>query len=195
MKLRYRLVLLGLIGAIVMYLPVPQYQFNLISLYHNPLYRFGEFSVGVILSSMLVELKQMKWQKWLFNIVTFVISFALLVTLVFVFYHNGIQIEKRMYYEVFILPLFGLMILVLGGIACKPIDNSKIVRYIASLCYALYLVQIPREWFRFIVNSTGINNNILLILFIIFMYTCFAIVLHEMIERPMGLLKKKVNNI
>ena len=134
MKLRTRLILLGIIAAMVMYLPVPMYQFNFISLYHNPLFRFGEFSVGVILSSMLIELKQMKWQTWLFNIVTFVISFALLVTLVFVFYNNGIGLEKRMYYEVFTLPLFGLMILVLGGISCEPIDNSKIVQYIASLC-------------------------------------------------------------
>lgn len=194
MKIRYRLILLAIVIFTLLYSPFVQYRYDIVSLYHEPLYRFGEFIIGVLLASFLPELKKLKHEKILFNPISFTLCFALLITLVFVFYNNGIQFELRMYYELFTAPLFSLIILILGGIKCNPLDNSRVLKYIASICYALYLVQVPIGIPRAIVNIVNIENNILQILFIVAMYVVLAIALHEIIERPASLLKNKILN-
>lgn len=190
MKNYQKFILIGTIASLLMFAPVVEYRFNLLSLYDNAFFRFGEFAIGVLLSSMLEDFKNKKFSKYYFNVFVAIFLLVVQIFLTYVFFYNHIDIDKRMYYEVFSLPLFAMMIFALGGVSNKHINKSKVLKYIAMLCYPLYLVQLLSPWAKFIVDNLHITNNVLLIISAFVIYVLFAVIANEVVQRPMGILTK-----
>ncbi len=153
--------------------------------YCNPLFRIPEFMVGMLAADLVNECKIKKTGKLaILGVVATILAFMGCH-----FLYSRWQILYNLY-NIIIIPYFAVLLFVAGksnGILNK-IASSKIINYVTGLGLTIYLCQSLTIMTLEKVTINGNPQIIFIILTII-----FAILVHEIIEKPFKkILKRKI---
>ena len=182
---RKKVVLMLVLICFLLYSPFVEHIFGCNPIYSNPFFRMLEFIIGAILG--LLNHSSNREGAVLKVLRTWYSSFAFFLILII-----GITIAKRiglpmdyMLYNWIALPCFIGLILSLGYI---KMHGYAMTLYLSKITYAFFMVQVL-PFFDFF--SKGISNGYMSsnIIRIFLPFTCcllFAIILHEVIEKPIG---------
>ena len=177
--------LLTVIG-ILLYSPIAVWYLGLPTIYSNPFIRGLEFAAGILLASLMTELKaHPSWNKLLTNKGVLLMEAVLVILSVSWLYSRGIARGNYLMYSFAVLPLFCLMLIGLAGTPWKKLHTSRLLSYASEISYAFFLVQlflwdIVRKWIAIV----GMDNNWFRILSSFIICTGIAIAIHELIEKP-----------
>lgn len=164
-----------------------------VHIYSNPLIRTIEFSMGIILAEInetpygekkILDLLRNKHIGYLslialFLAVTFVIKLGLP--------------KDYIAYNIIAIPCFASMMLSWGFQKIKLSHRiEKIILYISKVTYPFFLVQIIL-WplCNYLLSIIGYDSNLFRIVLAFITCTILAIVLHECIDKPIGVFLKK----
>lgn len=179
--------------CIASYAFLPVYKFHFSSIYANPLLRFVEFSIGIVIGKFFVEncYKEIKKNFWLI-----VLSCYILLCFVITFGVHYIFGAVEMYNFVAI-PCFGCILYLSGRLECKYGINhlKKIISVLSENTYAFFLAQFfawePAKCLMTHTTFFDSYGNIKKIV-ISTVWTCLVtVVLHYCIEKPCKKLTKK----
>ena len=187
-----KIILTIILIFILLYSPYIAVEFSLANIYSNPFFRCIEFIIGVILASVVNDIKENKFAKWIFTWPVFVAEAVLLFIFVTDKVNNKWYPDNYMMYGIIALPMFMLIILTLSGVRCRLLEKSKIVRYLSSISYAFFLAQffVWKNTLK-IMEHFDLERNRHKILISLGLCVFIAILLHELIEKPFNKLCKK----
>lgn len=195
LKKKEKIIIIIILSFILLYSPFIVSKFDVYNIYSNPFFRILEFSIGVFLSSLIIDREGLKTNapNQLFAIISFLLELALLIVLVTIGINLNIGVNDYMLYNLVCLPIFVLMILSAVKINSEKLGNSHIVRYLSELSYTFFLAQFF-TWpiVNSIVDKFGITKNIIVILLCIVICTIISLLLHECVEKRIKKLKKKL---
>lgn len=183
MKLKSRMILLGLSVFILLYSPIIVAVFPLASIYDNPFFRILEFLIGILLASMLNELQENRWiKKYLLNAAVLIIGNAGMFVCVTIAVRLNICENNYMMYSWICLPVFMISLLILASMKWK---QNRIVIYFSNITYGIYLAQfILIPVMNKIMAFTGITNNLFKIIVSLILCIVIAVFIHEGVEKP-----------
>lgn len=188
-----RLILLLILAFVILYAPIVQIFFKIQTIYSNPFYRLMEFSIGVLLAQINVIsdsrfLDKLRTKYALFFVI------VLLVILILLARHIGVP-PHYMLFNWIAVPCFCGIILALGKIPFSKIVNNKVILYLSSISFTVFLCQVLPLWAisHSICVAIGTNSNIIKIVVSLSICTIGAILIHECVERPLSkVLKRKL---
>lgn len=97
-----------------------------------------------------------------------------------------------MAYSIIGLPCFSFMVFSGAGIGTPKINQSKIVKYAVDISYVFYFAQFfTWQTTLALLNIIETDTNVLRILVSFILCTFIAIVMHEIIEKPLKLFISK----
>ncbi len=173
-----------LLVFLIIYSPLLVKYFDLQSIYTNPLIRGFEFTIGVLLSSFILG-KVQKGDKLLLSFVSFGCEIIILIFLVTCGVNHSIEVSNYMYYDCLIVPMSIIMILTVSNVRVKNEVLIKSINYFSSLSYSFFLAQFfTWDVTEILIDKLQMHNNISHIIISFSVCIIFAIVLHELIERP-----------
>ncbi len=188
-----KMIIMIVLSGVLLYSPLMTHIIKIIgSIYDNPFLRLFEFIIGVLLASMMEELKKIKF----FHTKTCVLLITMImIVVVELAYRLEVARGNFLLYSWIALPAFVLIIVSLSLIKFK---EYKVVKYLSSISYAFFVVQLF-IWpiMRKLVSITGLDNNIFRILLSFVVCTIFAVLIYEIVEKPINkiLTKKLLNQI
>lgn len=186
LKFKHKLVLFLVLSAIIIYSPFIVKEFNLSGIYDNPFFRSLEFTVGVLLASMMEKLSSMKLcVNVLFHWLSALIEFIIMIILVSIGVILNFSYKNYMMYNFICIPMFSLMLITLSGVRSEVVKKSSIIKYMSSASYVFFLSQLfcwqPTFW---ILDTLNINNNWITILLSFSVCSVMAVFLHSVLEKP-----------
>ena len=193
---RFLIITFILNSGMLLYAPLVRIYFNLdmVTIYANPFYRMLEFIIGIILARIVSTGYRLKLILMLNNSISLVITILFMISSISLFRHFY-HINDYMFFNWIALPCFILVILNLAIMSFKSIEHSKLVAYLSSISFTLFLCQVLPLWDAswFFCNLLGSNDNVLKILISFTICLLGAILIHEGIEKPASkYLKKKL---
>ena len=152
-----------------------------------------EFIIGVLLCSLVPQIKDSKMSKVIFSPWVAVICIILLVAIVTFVYIKGIFVGDYMIYSGFTLPVQALFLVSISGCEFPQIINeSKILRYLSSMAYAFWLAQFFAYTITdFVLNRIGYNGNVAKIAVSFCFCIILGIIFHELFEKSISKLMLK----
>lgn len=167
--------------SILFYAPLIVLWFDISRIYSNPFFRCLEFIIGIILASIKDEVNG---PKLLYTKTAFLIEFIVLIVGVTMAVKRNIKIGDYMLYSWIGLPIYILMLFTLSK-AENAKGYGRIITYLSSISYCYYLVQ-SFVWKSsdFILRIIGKDNNTLRIIVTFHLVIIYAIMAHELIEKP-----------
>lgn len=196
-SIKHKIFVFILITGILIYAPVIVDKFNTASIYSNPFFRGLEFILGITLASMMEEILAKKvLQKILCNWIAIIVEFLVFILAVTICVKKEFHVGDYMYYSFIGIPIFTCMFISFSGAKMDLIDNSRIIKYLSSLAYPFFLAQLFSNWICLdIIDKYGITSNVKKIVLGWSICIVIAILLHELIEKPMTkILKRKLIN-
>ena len=163
--------------------PIVVWKFNLENIYSNPFFCVLEFFIGMVLASMMNEMRANDYvRKYLLSIQAIIIELVILIFGVTLAVKLHISVGNYMLYLWIYLPMFLFMF---PALATIEIPETKIILYMSSISYGFFLAQLF-IWpiMRWIVRITGIENNIFKIVVTFVVCAALATMIHELIEKP-----------
>lgn len=189
---KLRIFLMVLFIFILLWAPLVQLYFGLISIYSNPFFRLLEFTIGILLCSLRNLMKKHRITKYLISKMALAIECVILwfgVTLAV-----KINIPKDyMLYSWIALPMFILMIISLSEMHFKK-NNYPIINYLCNISYVFFFAKFfTWKTTRFIISEINMNNNIIIVLISLAICLSITILIHELLEKPLTMyLNKKI---
>lgn len=186
LKLKSKIILLFVLSIILIYSPVVVKKFSLSEIYDNPFFRCIEFTIGLLLASVIDKISSTKiCVNFLFHWISALIEFIVLIVLVSVGIILNFGVNNYMLYNFICIPLFSLILITLAGVRSEPVKKSSIIKYMSSASYTFFLAQLffwqPTSW---ILRTLNIDNNYIKILLAFLVCTAIAVFLHSALEKP-----------
>jgi len=185
---KQRTITIAIFAFILVLAPLTQNNFDLISIYDNPLFRLLEFSIGILLAKIDSDVShEHLYFRIISNKMTLLVVCVTLVIGVSAFdiYMQSIgRYRDYMLCNIVCLPCFILMFPALAVLKCRCLANSMIFLYCCKLSYAFFLAQ-EFTWpisYKVLVLANN-NSNVMHILVSFLCCTLIAIVLHEFVEK------------
>lgn len=177
--------LLIILAGILLWSPIVQHFFRLDWIYSNPFMRMFEFTIGMMVSQLNMNNAVNKFFGLLRMPIVCVLTVISLVFGVSVAYHIGIP-HDYMLYSWIALPCFISLLFSLGSIKFVRFQDSKVIRYLSALSFAIFLSQLIVVWkvIKHVFECLGIENNIMNILVSALVCFCIANFLHYCVEKP-----------
>lgn len=178
-----RVVLILILVGILLYSPFVVAYFDLQSIYSNPFFRVLEFTIGVLVSQMNIQVNTSnKLILFLRKPLICILSVFCLVMGVSIAYYVGVP-HNYMLYSWVALPCFISLLISLGYINFTP---TKFVQYMSNISFSIFLSQLLIVWsgVKYILELVGCESNIAKIL--LSATICFGIAnfFHYCIEKP-----------
>lgn len=188
LRIKNKIILLFVVFFIILYAPFVVRVFHTDGIYANPFFRLLEFTIGVLLCSMLEEIRKCKIFKFLFSWWAVFLEFVILVAGVSIAIKIGAP-NDYMLFNWLALPMFMMQLVSSAGLNfTNRIQNSRIIRFLCEISYAFFLGQFfTWKTTQFIVDQTGIDTNFARITISLILCILYAILLHEIIEKPISL--------
>lgn len=174
-----------LLAGILLWSPIVQHFFKLDWIYSNPFMRIFEFTIGILVLQLNASNVKDKFLALLRKPAACIATIMLLVVGVSIAYHIGVP-HDYMLYSWIALPCFVSLLFSLGSIKFVSFQNSKVVRYLSALSFAIFLSQLIVVWkgLKHIFEYLGVDNNLLNILVSALVCFCMANFLHYCVEKP-----------
>lgn len=178
---------------LVIFFPFVTVNLTITSTYANPFFRIPEFLIGMSLAAIAEQMDRSKIPAFFFSLKAFVIELLILIVVITLASGNGTIVKDSTLYAVISLPLQLLMILSVSGITCPVLEKSGIIHYLSSISYEFYLVQFfIWEPLTSVLRRLDSDDNWLKIVLSFTACIVLAVLLHELIAKPISrLLKKK----
>lgn len=190
LKAEYKVLFLLLLMFLDVWGMVISHKFHTAEIYDNPFWRIIEFACGILVADINLEYNN-KFLNVLQSRGMLIFSVLVLTVGVSLMRHD-LHYEDYMIYNVIVLPCFIVMLFSLGTLQMPVIEKSKVIKYLAKISYAFFLVQ-GFVWIaaRWTVDVLGYNHNWNRIA-ISFIYCVIASILaYELVQRPIVRLFKK----
>ncbi|WP_026664662.1 acyltransferase family protein [Butyrivibrio sp. FC2001] len=194
-RIRSKVILILIIAIVLLHSPFIVYFFGTSGIYSNPFFRILEFTIGVLLCSMMTNISECKFSNYLFSWWAVIVEYIILIAGVTVALKVGIPGDYMLYSWV-ALPMFMLLIVTMTELSFpRWMQNSKIIGYLCEISYAFFFGQyFTWKTTLFIISKIGIDTNILRIVISFISCSIYTILLHEIIEKPITrFLKKKIS--
>lgn len=182
---RSKWILIVLAVCILLYAPIVVKHFGLKTIYSNPFFRLAEFSIGVFLAALKEKLDEKKAMRLLYNWPAFFVEFALLIAGVTFAMKRRYEVANYMMYGQIALPIFILMTITLSGVRCAFLERSRLLKYACKISYVFFFAQFF-TWplTRLVLQALGRDGNKTKLVVSFTICLLIAIVLHELVERP-----------
>lgn len=168
----------------MLYSPIIVRRFGLESIYSNPYLRCVEFLIGMLLSSLTPEANDIV-RRYVYSKTAIMIEIFVIVMATSAVSKAGIGNGNYMLYSWIVLPMFSLMLPALAMVQWERVCHLQVIPYLSEISYAFFLTQLFL-WpvMKFLIEILNINSNLVKILFSFAICSIFAIMIHEIIERP-----------
>ncbi len=193
-NLKTKIIIIALCWIVLLISPFIVYKYQTVTTYADPFYRLLEFMIGVLLCSMKAELENTKCLRFMFNWITILVEFIIMVVGVTIGMRLQISPGNYMLYNWVVLPMFVLSIVSMAEVRNNRFTESRVIKYLSAISYAFFFAQFF-TWnaLRWIMEKTGIEANWFKIIVSTCMVLIISIILHEAIEQPCSrLLRKKL---
>ena len=190
---KIRGVIIVILTGVLLWSPIIVHLFKLESIYSNPFFRVLEFSIGILVAQINTSQRNYRLTLLLRSPLACVATILIFISGVTIAYFLGIPHDYMLYSWV-ALPCFISLLFSLGYLRFNKFQNSKVVKYLSALSFALFLSQIGVVWHfvRFVFQSLNIQNNIANIFLAALSCFCLANFLHYCVEKPSArILKEK----
>lgn len=181
-----KIVFIIVLYGILLYSSLVVQKFKLGSIYSNPFFRILEFSIGIILASLKLEIDNNKFvKKFVYNIFSIFIEFCLLIICITIADKTNFADRNYMFYSSLVNPIFMIILFGLSGVKCDVLSKSRILKYCSGISYTFFLSQLfSNEISKKIILKYSITSNVSII--ILGWTTCIiiALILHEIFEKP-----------
>lgn len=181
-----RLILIIILSAILLYSPFVKSYFNLQSIYSNPFFRLLEFYIGVLVCQMnLKQESQCKIIQFLRKPAICILTIITLLVGVSIAFYIGIPADFMLYNWI-ALPCFISLLVSLGYLEFKRLQNSKTIQYLCALSFSIFLSQIIAVWYiiKYAMEYIGCESNIVKILSSAIICFTIANFFHYCVEIP-----------
>lgn len=181
-----RLMLIICLSAILLYSPFVQSYFNLQGIYSNPFFRVLEFSIGVLVCQMnMKEDNKCKIILFLRKPEICILTIITLLVGVSIAFYIGIPADFMLYNWI-ALPCFISLLVSLGYLEFKRLQNSKTIQYLSALSFSIFLSQIIAVWYiiKYAMEYIGCESNIVKILSSAIICFTIANFFHYCVEIP-----------
>ena len=181
-----RLMLIIILSAILLYSPFVQKYFHLQTIYSNPFFRVLEFSIGVLVCQMnMKEDSKCKIILFLRKPAICILTIITLLIGVSVAFYIGIPADFMLYNWI-ALPCFISLLVSLGYLEFKRLQNSKTIQYLSALSFSIFLSQIIAVWYiiKYAMEYIGCESNIVKILSSAIICFTIANFFHYCVEIP-----------
>ena len=187
MSKKSKIVFLMLIVFLSIYAPYIQTHFHVGSIYASCFYRLLEFSIGILLCSIMP--KERGKHPILFSWYVVIIEFVVLFLGVVYAQQSGIPMKQYQMFNFVVIPLFMLIVVSMAGLECNIVEKSatlkKIIQYFSGLSYAFYLAQFFTWIFAsHLLSLIGIDSNGVRILLGLLSTIVISVLMHEIAEKP-----------
>lgn len=192
-SVKSRVYMIILLSFILLYSPIVVYYFNLNSIYSNPFFRIVEFFIGTLLCSLLGDVKDRSLFQSLFTWRAVIIECLLLLTCVTYAVIKEVEVGNAMLYSWIALPLFMLQIISMAGMRYhESLNQSIAVTYLCEISYAFFFAQ-GFCWGTAgrIIEIIGRDSNIVRIATSFLICFAYAVIFHELFEKPIASIMKK----
>ena len=182
---RVRLTILILLICVLLWSPIIVHLLKLETIYSNPFFRILEFTIGIVVAQLNTSMTKSRIISLLQSSASCILTIFILVSGVTIAYHIDIPHDYMLYSWV-ALPCFVSLLFSLGSLHFDRLQNSKVIKYLSALSFALFLSQLSVVW-HFVNRAFAMNNihsniaNIILAALICFF---IANVLYYCIEKP-----------
>lgn len=185
---RWRLVVLLVASSFLMYAPVVLLRFHLNKIYTNPVLRFFEFLVGMLLASGCLRIKiqvPCDWVKKGYAVLPIVFIHVVTISLLSRFCFGGLSIASS--YSISSacsLPFFAAEIMLLSKMESLYFLKSRVVAYCSDCSYAFFMSQLicfmlSRKILYYCASLRYIEC------FVSFLLCCgIAVTMYELVQRP-----------
>ena len=186
LNMRSKIIIIAVSVFILLYSPIIVRKLEISSIYSNPFFRILEFTIGIVLASMKIDLDEIPFvKKRVFNLGSIVTVAIIMMTGITVAVNANFATEDYMMYSCISLPCFIFILFGLSGIKSKTQEKSKLLSYCSNISYVFFLSQ----WFSniicmLIIEKYNINNNLTKVFLGWITCIIIAIVLHEFLEKP-----------
>lgn len=164
--------------------------FSLNSIYSNPFFHILEFLMGMVLVSLMPELRNNRHiPKSLFSASAVLCEIILGIVAISAGVSFQIAAGNYMLFSWIVLPLFCLMLPALVSQEFRTIRKvsllTKMISYLSEISYAFFLMQLF-IWpiMRRLCKALNIEGNMTKIFLSIAVCTILATLVHELIEKP-----------
>ena len=174
------------LSAILLYSPFVQSYFNLQGIYSNPFFRVLEFSIGVLVCQMnMKEDNKCKIILFLRKPAICILTIITLLVGVSIAFYIGIPADFMLYNWI-ALPCFISLLVSLGYLEFKRLQNSKTIQYLSALSFSIFLSQIIAVWYiiKYTMEYIGCESNIVKILSSAIICFTIANFFHYCVEIP-----------
>lgn len=193
MKETHRKMLCLVLIALCIYSPFVVVYFNISDIYSNIFFRLIEFSIGVLIFSLIRnpgKVSQSKKSRVAF--LFFCSILFLLICLVSLGIHFSLFVNNYMIYNLISLPLFCILLVVAFSIPKAPDKISRLFTYLSEISYAFFLAQFfVWKLTTFFCLYTGIDRNLPKIVISFSLCLLISIFMHEIIEKNVRKLIEK----
>ena len=181
-----RIITIIVLSMILLYSPLVQHAFHLQTIYSNPFFRILEFSIGMLVCQLNINMSyNNKLIHYLRNRLACICSILTLIGGVSIAHHLGIPHDYMLYSWV-ALPCFISLLISLGYIRFERLKKTKIIHYLSALSFSIFLSQIIIVWHIVKKTMDYVNCDINIIKILMSAAVCFIIanVFHYCIEKP-----------
>lgn len=191
---RAKLIIFSLCCFVLFISPFIIKVFELNSIYSDPFFRFLEFNIGVVIASICTICSKFIYRIFVNKAVIIILAFWI-VLFVSVCDWKGKGSGDFMFLSIGTLIPFSIIVYNLGNLEFGKIISNKIVVYLSSLSYSFFLSQLFMPKLGKCIFKFFDCPNILKILILFTLCVVISIALHELVERPLGKLWKRVKFI
>ena len=156
------IILLALCFFVLLYSPLVVYYTKYPGIYRNPFFRMVEFFVGMILAAMKKDFADSKIvNKVLYSWVSAIIVFIIMCCGITIAVNKNIEVGNFMLYNLICLPCFSITLFGLSGVESKPLEKSRLIKYLAKSAYVFFLAQLfSNEISKYVIKTLSIDNKV-----------------------------------
>lgn len=173
--------------GVLCYSPIVQHAFHLQMLYTNPFFRLLEFTIGVIIAQINYSNSSHWLLKFLRTRMSLLAVLFFLFLSVSLFHAIGVPADY-MLYDCLVIPSIVGLLIPLGTMPLIKLQDNRWVLYMSSIAFTFFICQIGPVWkySGMLCEMIGTDINILKIT-ISFLYCLIgAILIHELVEKPVS---------
>lgn len=190
-SIRLKITMIVVSSFILLYSPFIQgyYKTDGSGMYTNPFFRSLEFSIGVLLCSMMKEIKNRPLSKILFSWWAVGVEYIILIAGVTIAVCLNISVGNYMLYSWVALPMFILQIVSMSGLRYSYMDSKpipgKVIKYLSDISYAFFFAQFFTWKISIkLIELIGKDTNMMRISISLMVCLIISIILHELVEKP-----------
>ena len=185
LRLNHKVFLLALLMFLDVWGAIVALRFETAGLYTNPFFRLLEFACGMIIADININhdgrLIHNLRSWWALIMATLVLVVGVTAC------KRYFNFDSYMLYNVVVLPCFAVILFSLGSLRMLKLEKCQVIGYLGKISYAFFLTQFfVWDFGRLVIGLIGYSNKLIKISVTLTFCIIAAILLYELIQKPMN---------